>query len=560
MKIKRIKWKNFNSYGNKEQEIVLNEDNSFTLLMGLNGSGKSSIVNVITYGLYGKLQNKNLKDLPNRLNKNLYVEIELEANGKNVIIKRGIEPNIFDVNVENDVMIKDKAGKTSVQDYLENELYGIPFHVFNNIVSISINDFKSFIKMTPKDKREIIDKIFGLNIINKMNEYLKKDIKNNKDEQSNLDNTINVLKEEIKNSQEELIQLQNKIKQKNSEREDEILLLVEKNKKTTNKYTTYKKELASKKDELEEKIDKNDDKVRGYKNVMKTLNEKIRLYNNSKCPTCGSDLTSDIHKDLCESFVSERQEYTELIEKLEMRDAKYSVNLKKMKDEERKINEKISELTSELSSLSKEYKNLKNSNNTDNVNEQTNSINNIINNSNLKIDNTIKSKEKKEREMKFLKIVEEVLGEKGIKQYALSSILPNLNFNINKMLKILKLDFKLVFNEEFDAKILHLGQEINSATLSQGENKKLEFAVLVSIIKLMKIKFPGLNVLFLDEIFASLDVESISEVLVILSELSKENNFHIFVVHHSQLDYSNFTQKIAVSKLNGFSQLTIEKF
>lgn len=559
MKINRIKWKNFNSYGNKEQEIILDYDSSFTLLMGLNGSGKSTIVNVITYGLYGKLQNKNLKDLPNRLNKNLYVEIELEANNKKINIKRGISPNIFEVDVENHVDIKDKAGKVSVQDYLENELYGIPFNVFNNIISISINDFKSFIKMTPKDKRDIIDKIFGLNIINKMSEYLKKDIKKNKEEQIELDTTISVLKSTIINSKEELQELKDKIVQKNNERINELLSLIQNSKKELNKYNAYKKELTEKKLEIDDKINKIYDVTSKYKNTIKSLNEKIYLYNESKCPTCGGDLTSELHKDLCQNYINERDEYTTLIEKLNIKDEKHSSNLIKIKNESNKIKDKIYDITSNINSYDKEYNILNISSDSLNINEQTESINNIINNADLKIENTIKVKEKREREFKFYKILEEILGEKGVKQYALSSILPNLNYNINKMLKILKLDFKLVFNEEFDAKILHLGQEINSYTLSQGENKKLEFAVLVSIIKLLKIKFPGLNVLFLDEIFASLDVESISEVLIILSELSKENNFHIFVVHHSQLDSSYFTQKIIVSKQNNFSQLSIEK-
>ena len=223
MKILHIRWKNFNSYGNKFTTLDFTQLNSsFSLVTGSNGSGKSSIHEIITFALYGKVPSKKMGDLPNRLNKELLVEIELLISNKKVFIRRGLEPNMFEVQVENDFNIADKAGKLSVQDYLENELYGIPSYVFHNIISLSINDFKSFIRMRPADKRTIIDKIFGLSVINKMYELLKRDLKKIKEKEIESKTTIKILIEQINSTIEQLKKLNNKIKESSSDRKNEL--------------------------------------------------------------------------------------------------------------------------------------------------------------------------------------------------------------------------------------------------------------------------------------------------------------------------------------------------
>jgi len=138
----------------------------FVLIHGKNGGGKTTISDVIKFAIYGKLENKKLKDIANRVNKNMEVAIEITTRNGKVRIERAVEPGYFRLYLDDKEI--DKAGKRSVQEYLEEELLEMPFYVFSNTLSLSINDFKSFIRMSNHDKKAIIDKIFGLQVLNTM--------------------------------------------------------------------------------------------------------------------------------------------------------------------------------------------------------------------------------------------------------------------------------------------------------------------------------------------------------------------------------------------------------
>ena len=141
MKIKSIEFKNIASYGNKVQKIEFSDDKAeLYLTLGKNGDGKTTIANAIIFALYGKVEGVRMSDLPNRINRELWVRIKLQCGTMDIEIERGLAPSRFSVLV-NGVEF-DKAGKRSVQEYLEEEVYGIPYHVFKNIIILSVNDFK----------------------------------------------------------------------------------------------------------------------------------------------------------------------------------------------------------------------------------------------------------------------------------------------------------------------------------------------------------------------------------------------------------------------------------
>ena len=197
MKIQSIELKNFASYGNKVQKIEFEEDRpELFLTLGKNGEGKTTIANAIVFALYGKVEGVRMADLPNRINKELWVRIKLRCKSTEVVIERGLAPGIFKVFLNG--IEFDKAGKRSVQEYLEEEIFGIPYHVFKNIIILSVNDFKSFLTMNNNDKRQIIDKMFGFSILNEMQYAIKEERK--------------VLKNEIDNFTRELQQIDSNIK------------------------------------------------------------------------------------------------------------------------------------------------------------------------------------------------------------------------------------------------------------------------------------------------------------------------------------------------------------
>jgi len=557
MQILKLRWKNFNSYGNKWNEIDLStSDSGFYIIIGNNGAGKSTISDVLKFALYGKVNNKKLKDIPNRLNKACEVEVTLKSNGRNVIIKRGLEPNYFKVDVEGLDAIDKQAGKLNIQEFLENEIYGMPYYVFNNIISLSINDFKSFIKMTPSDKREIIDKIIGLSIINEMYEALKSDMRQIIDTDNKLVIQNNILNEQLERTTKQLEDLSKKLIESTSEKQEEINQKIEALNKLKMK---FKKQF----DEQSEIIKKFTDRISDSKHLiqeakfqLRTINSKLKLYNNDKCPECGSDLHTPWHEHKLEVYHKEKERWDSRILLLEDLIKNETMQKEIIENKHTEIKKKINKIDTNNAIL---YDHLSKIQDSNYIDEQTTSMKSLINDTNNQLEIIKEEKKKVENKLQFYKIIEEALSDHGIKQLAIRTILPTINTNIYQLMKELNLNFKLSFTEDWSSVITHLGQEINPVTLSTGENKKLDIAVILAIIKLMKFKFPGLNILFLDEVMSSLDADSSYHILKILSRTCKELNLHIFIINHTAIDNSQFDYKIFVEKTNGFSNITINK-
>jgi exonuclease SbcC len=245
MHIHYVEFKNCMSYGNQMQRIDFQGDTKLYLLSGFNGSGKSVLALVIKFLLFGKVDGVNLNELANRINKNMYGKIAITCKGKLLEIERGLSPNIFKVFING--VEYDQAGKLNTQEYLEEELYEISYNVFKNMFVISINDFKSFLTMTPGDKKNIVDKLFGFSIINEMSEYVKRD-------KRRVEDSLNILNEDIRNINDNIESINKKIenislkeKEINTEKVKEIkekLVVLDENKNKLNEAkVTFTKKL-----------------------------------------------------------------------------------------------------------------------------------------------------------------------------------------------------------------------------------------------------------------------------------------------------------------------------
>jgi DNA repair exonuclease SbcCD ATPase subunit len=167
-------------------------------------------------------------------------------------------------------------------------------------------------------------------------------------------------------------------------------------------------------------------------------------------------------------------------------------------------------------------------------------------------------KDTKAIDFSFLEMIEEVLGEDGVKNLAIKTILPGLNANIALMTQTMHLHFHIRFDEKFNCIINHLGEEINPLTLSTGERKKADFIVIIAIIKILKLRFPQLNLLFLDELLSSVDADGIHNILKILSQVIKESKINCFIINHTVLPHELFDKKVQIFRENGFSKFEIE--
>ena len=214
MKIKSIKFRNIGPYGNNTQEFTFNDYGSLMAVLGSNGAGKSTFLNLTKFLLYGKASGLNKNDIANRFNKNGYIEGTIQVSPSvECRIVRNFEPSKLYVEKNGEDI--GKAGIVDYQSYIDNEIVGLPYHIFSNIVSLSIDDFKSFLSMSPNDKRVIIDKIFSMEILNKLHELVKKDLRNIKYNLDVYDREINFISKSISSSTIELDNLRNKQKIKN---------------------------------------------------------------------------------------------------------------------------------------------------------------------------------------------------------------------------------------------------------------------------------------------------------------------------------------------------------
>jgi len=194
------------------------------------------------------------------------------------------------------------------------------------------------------------------------------------------------------------------------------------------------------------------------------------------------------------------------------------------------------------------------------ANNQTEALERLVANLQKDLDSLNGEKLKGEEKTSWLKTIDDILGEKGVKQMAIKTILPSLNSEIMDLLSKMHLDYRVIFDEEFNASIYHMGIEVSSQTLSTGEMKKVDFVVLIAIMKLMKMKFSNINLLFLDELFSSVDPDGVYSILKILKNTCKELGLNIFVINHAPMPHEIFDWKMEIQKLNNFSSLSIDKF
>jgi DNA repair exonuclease SbcCD ATPase subunit len=555
MKIEEISFRNIASYGGQLQQITFDKKQSHLyLVLGGNGYGKSTIATAIIFALYGQVDELTLADLPNRINKNLYVKIKLQCNGKSVVIERGLTPKLFKAEV-NGVPL-DQAGIANVQEYLETEVFEMPYRVFKNVIILSVNDFKSFLTMTPKDKRLIIDKLFGFSAINDMLLLLKKERKELNDSILSVESELTTISQSIEATSTKLSELEKISTKENQKKIEKLKSDLLKLKNDYDKLNSAKTKLESRAEELSDEIDEKSKTYNTTHSTYTSAQKKIKLYENECCPECGKTLDTEFDNN-------RKVEFEEIVKISPVTLKEIEDEIKSLKTQSFQNRENQNIVIGKISSIGTTIENLK---------KELLSIANMVKSgdgefSHLKsLISEFKENEEDKFNMKsslnsenyFLSVIENMLGDEGVKNLAIKTILPGLNATIAQMVNEMHLSFHIRFDEKFNCIINHLGEDINPKTLSTGERKKADFIVVIALIKLLKLRFPQLNLLFLDEIFSSIDHDGIYSILKILSTVIKENELNTFVINHTVLPQEIFDKKIEIFKDNGFSKFTVE--
>lgn len=504
-------------------------------------SHNSSISNLIIYMLYGQLDDFTQKDIPNRINKHFEGEIFFESKKHKVHIYRALAPNSFKVNIDGKDI--DTAGKNNVQSWLEDEIYGMPFEIFKNSIVLSINDFKHFADLSPKDKRDIIDRMFGYHIINVASSKVKEKIKILKADiakfKSNIDgynssiteimNNINSINESEDNTQD--------VKSQFDELKSEL-------KKDANTYRTILPEIESMKISLKTAKTEYDEFV----SKLSEIDAKLKLYKNGICPTCGASLETDEHKHMKDELTVEKKNITKKCNESKIKYETITDNYESLCSDKQELFDKINALKIEYAKLETI------------ITEQSKAKDTQINNL-LSMKETIEEKlapqkeslAKLTRQINALNIVADIFSESGLKQYISNIYIPIINDYVSEICAKLGISYKVVFTTGYDCEISFMGDIVKYKTLSRGEKKKVDVAITLAFLKIIKTKLSDINILFVDEVLDGIDVSSCNEFLKIFYDFSNETNLRTYIVHHANLDSTWVDNVIEIEKQNGFS-------
>ncbi len=553
MKLKKISWRNIGPFGNKLQSIEFPDEGGLWMVLGKNGNGKSFFVNLPKILYYGKLEKFKKDEIANRLNKHGWIEGIDEVSPNTLIkIERTFSPT--SLHIEKNEEDIGKSGITDYQTYIDTEITGLPYHIFSNIISLSINDFKSFISMTPYDKRIIIDKLFAMEIINKMNELVKKDLRDIKINIDLFEREIISLKNNIDIAIKELQKLHDKVEEDNSIKIIELSKRLKTYEKKLQEGIKKKKEWENKRDNILSSYKVFTNQKMKISHEIEDLKNKINLFNQEKCPTCGTpfnDTRFDLVKEELQNQINYKNEqYNKLIEE----ENKYTNILNK-------INEGLTTINNFIINIQTSYKTIEGELNRLKLNkpQEFTSIQNIISESTISLNTKLQEKTKIDEEYNYLSILEQLYSDTGIKKKILENYLPALNKEIFYTLQELHFPYTLIFNSDFEPEMYHLGIKINVDTLSTGEKKRVDLAVLVSFIRMLKRKYPGINIFMLDEVLSSIDGDGIYDIIGLLSKIAKEMKMNIFIINFTPLPIEQFDYKIEITKNAGFSDLIIEK-
>ncbi|WQJ51130.1 MAG: SbcC-like subunit of palindrome specific endonuclease [phage Lak_Megaphage_RVC_AP4_GC26] len=553
MKIEKIEFRNLFSYGEQVQEINYDDTGKLILLKGQSGAGKSAILSLPCLLLYGKIEKVPKTSIANRINKNGWMRGTIKQGQHTYVIERKFSPNGVTVFKDNENI--ENYGTKDAQSFIDSEIIDIPQATYSNMISISMKSFKSFLKMSPADRKQIIDRVFDLEIINVVFENLKKDMRE-LGSSINADNsTIFSLNQTIQNANNELIQIQQKIQSKESK--DKI-------EENNNKIQEDNQKLKTLNDGYNQYVQKQQEITNQFNSIknqqiensinIRQIQEKINLFKQEKCPTCGCSFSSEQFNELRENLNKLMQDKMNIDTQLQGQMKTLTDNSKIVSDYLNKIASAVTKINQSINALNSEnlviQEKLKS-------NSEYKAVQNIIEKTTDQLNVIKKNIEDKNQQMLDLQNLSLVYSIDGVKQKVINNYLPLLNKEIEDNLIQLNIPYGLEFDSKFDPHLKDLGNELDPVTLSDGEMTRVDIVVLCSLFKLLKRRYPSINTFTLDEVISTLDNSNSGAVLEFLKNFAKDNKLNCFVVSHTDLYLENFDEIIEVEKHNGFSRFTV---
>jgi DNA repair exonuclease SbcCD ATPase subunit len=289
---------------------------------------------------------------------------------------------------------------------------------------------------------------------------------------------------------------------------------------------------------------------------LSEIQKKLDLYSKNKCPHCLSDLTDEAHLGIKDKLLAKQVEHSNLLPEIDERILKAQSDLADNRSKQSSARDQYYQIDGLLAPLKRELADLTREDLRANTNG-TAHLTTVISTIQASIDSATEERAKIQTQLSISQEMEVILSDNGMKRLLMSQIIPMLNKKILKTSKLLEFKFAFEFDLEFNPIITHLGMQISPDSLSAGEQKKMNLIVLLCILELLKLKHHKVNLLFLDEVFSSLDVESIYRVVDLLKTFAKKYNMKVFVISHDPLPEEFFDTKISVENVDHFSDIKI---
>jgi DNA repair exonuclease SbcCD ATPase subunit len=562
---KKIRYRNFLSTGNQFTEIDFQKHHT-NLIIGTNGAGKSTCLDALTFALFNKAFRRiNKNQLINTTNeKDCVVEIEFSINSKNYLVRRGIKPNIFDIEVNGNLLHKEADDRVN-QKILEESILKVNYKSFAQIVILGSSDFVPFMQLTTANRREVIEDLLDIRIFSSMNSLLKEKIREQKDSIRSLELSKQNLKEKVQMQQDFIEELENRGKDKINNNQQKITKLMEEVDSYSDQNSSIEEDIFRYTKEQKEVVGV-DEKLRKLNNLKGKISQKVsnitkehKFFNeNTVCPTCTQSIDErfrldkiadaqnkakelqDGYKELENTikleeerelqFIALSKEITKLNHEISQNNTRISLNQRQIRD----LESEVQELTEQLKNRNTEHEKL----------EQFRE----------KLQTTIENLSENKEQIVYYDFAHSLLKDDGVKTKIIKKYLPFINQQVNRYLQMMDFYINFHLDSEFNESIQSpIHEDFSYSSFSEGEKARIDLALIFAWREVARVKNSvNCNILLFDEVFdSSLDGFGADEFLKIIRYVIKDSN--IFVISHKSDLHDKFDNVIRFEKKNGFS-------
>ena len=563
----KIRWKNFLSTGDHFSEIDFIK-NGTNLIVGTNGTGKSTVLDALTFSLFNKPFRKiNKSQLINATNeKDCLVEVEFNINGKQYLVRRSIKPNLFEIEVDGQKMHK-QSDDRAMQKILEENILKVNYKSFTQIVILGSSAFVPFMQLSGSNRREVIEDLLDIRIFSAMNTIIKDKIRKQKEEIQVLDLKKDNVKDKLEMQNKFIEELDNRGKERIKGKKVKIDTLINE----ADKYVTTNEELEIEVTGLiedQEKVTGSSKKLRSLNNLKGKLSNKVATItkehkfftDNVTCPTCTQPIEESFRLNRINDAQTKAKElqsgYLELEKAIKNEEEREHL-FTKLSKEITKLNNDISQNNTRISGHNRQIRDLESeiqklTNQLANRNSEHEKLAEFNNN----LQSIFKELADKKIEITYHDFAYSLLKDDGVKTKIIKKYLPLINQQVNRFLQMMDFYINFKLNEEFSETIESpIHENFSYSSFSEGEKMRIDLALLFTWREVARVKNSvNTNLLIMDEVFdSSLDGMGTDEFLKIIRYVIKDAN--VFVISHKAELHDKFESVIRFEKVKGFSQM-----